>query len=85
MTNLTALNRTLRAVGGLDGPERAAQVELVRSLARAIDAQPRSGLAALFEQYREALKDLLADDHGDEFEKLLASLRSESAVGDPSS
>ena len=80
--NLRALNRTLKTVGGF-GDQDAAALELVRSLARAVDGSP--GRAALWEQYRAALKELLADDRGDEFEKLLPSLNSGAAVGDTSS
>jgi hypothetical protein len=57
-------------------PLDAAQVQLVRSLAAAVDDDP--GSSGLWRQYREALADLLrADDDADqELAEALEALRS---------
>lgn len=56
--NITAINRTLKALDdeGTLVVVPDALVELCRSLARAVDAEP--GNAALFREYRAALDDL---------------------------
>lgn len=77
-TNVTALNATLSELYRLGRVETldAAQVQLVRSLAAAVDADP--GAAGLWRQYREALFDLLRadDDADDELAEALEALRS---------
>lgn len=77
-TNTTALNATLAELHRLGRIETldAAQVQLVRSLAAAVDDDPAS--AGLWRQYREALADLLrADDDADqELAEALEALRS---------
>lgn len=77
-SNTTALNATLTELHRLGRIETldAAQVQLVRSLAAAVDADPAS--AGLWRQYREALADLLrADEDADqELAEALEALRS---------
>jgi hypothetical protein len=54
--------RELRRLGRVENIDAAA-VQAVRSMARALDDDPSN--AALWRQYREALKELTADDdHG---------------------
>lgn len=57
-SNLRAVNKTIKALGddGTLSQVPDALVELCRSLARAVDAEP--GNAALFREYRAALDDL---------------------------
>jgi hypothetical protein len=61
----------------------AAQRQMLRSLAKAVDDAPTK--AALWEQYREALADLKRDiDNGDEdLRAAVEALRSVTPVGDP--
>ena len=73
MKNITAANRAIKALG-LE-LEHAALVELVRSLAQALDADPCGDCKAaqdanLYREYRQALKDLaLAGGGGDDDER----------------
>lgn len=60
--NLTAANKAIRALAL--GDEHAGLVELVRSLARAVDAAPDD--ANLFREYRQALKELGSLGSGDD-------------------
>lgn len=76
-TNVEAFAATLgvlRKLGRVEALD-AAQVQLVASLAAAVDADPQS--SGLWRQYREALADLLrADDDADqELTKALEALR----------
>lgn len=61
--NLKALNRTLRIREDMRQIEEidAAKIMLLRSLARAVDVYPDN--AALWKQYRDALKELSGSDH----------------------
>lgn len=80
-TNLSALNRTLRVLKDRWGPEHAAELQMLRSLAAAVDTAPTR--AALWEQYRAALKDLFRDDDGDgELDRFLADLQRGASLGD---
>lgn len=63
-SNAMELGRTiaeLRRMGRLEKVDAAA-VQAVRSMARALDADPAN--AALWRQYRETLRELIADDAG---------------------
>jgi len=77
-TNLEAFEVTLAELADLGRIESldAAQVQLVRSLAAAVDSDPLA--SGLWRQYREALADLLrADDDADqELQAALEALRS---------
>lgn len=60
--NVSELGRTiaqLRAMGRVE-PVDAAQLQMLRSMARELDSDPRN--AALWRQYREGLKDLTSHD-----------------------
>lgn len=82
-TNANAAEVTLAALEGRIRPEHDALVQLVRTMAAGIDANP--GNAAYAKEYREALRVLLEvaepndDDGGDD---LIAALRS--PMGDAS-
>ena len=61
-TNVNALRRTvseLDKANKLDAVDTA-QVQMLRSMAKALDDDPSN--AALWRQYREALKGLMSDD-----------------------
>lgn len=77
-TNVTALAATVAELQKLGRIETldAAQVQLVRSLAVAVDSEPTN--SGLWRQYREALSDLLRadDDADDELAEALEALRS---------
>jgi hypothetical protein len=77
-TNVTALAATVAELQKLGRIETldAAQVQLVRSLAVAVDSEPTN--SGLWRQYREALADLLRadDDADDELAEALEALRS---------
>ncbi len=80
-TNHGQLGRTLaalRAVGRLEQVDAAA-VQALRSMAFALDADPSN--AALWRQYREALRELTADDDHGTTDDALAGLFAE--MGDP--
>lgn len=84
--NEAAITKTLEAMGK-PAPSEEARFQMLRSLARAVDAAPFK--AALWTEYREALSDLkndLAD--GDKsldeaVEALRVAARSAAKVGDP--
>lgn len=74
--NAGELGKTLTELRRLGRVEKidAAHVQMLRSMARALDGDPAN--AALWRQYREALKELTADDGAgsldDELKELLA-------------
>ncbi|MGH3942634.1 MAG: hypothetical protein ACRDTG_29225 [Pseudonocardiaceae bacterium] len=77
--NACELGKTLaalRRMGRLEAMD-SARLQMLRSMARALDANPQN--AALWKQYRESLKDLLADDSagslGDELAALFTPVR----------
>lgn len=72
--NRRALDRTLR---GMDLPR--AVVQMLRSLADAVDAEPKK--AALWREYREALREALVQKEEADAAATLAELRSVPAVG----
>jgi hypothetical protein len=77
-TNSGQLEQTLRELRRLGRIEKidAAAVQALRSMARALDADPSA--AALWRQYREALRELTVDDSdssaGDAIEALFAQV-----------
>jgi hypothetical protein len=79
-TNRGQLEQTLKELRRLEriGKMDAAVVQALRSMAAALDADP--GNAALWRQYREALRELTADDDNGSVDAALAELFSE--VGD---
>jgi hypothetical protein len=79
-TNRGQLERTLAELQrtGRIEPVDAAVVQGLRSMAGALDADPSN--AALWRQYREALRELTADDDGGSASAALAELFAE--VGD---
>lgn len=84
--NVSELGRTiaqLRELGRLEKID-AARVQMVRTMARALDENPQN--AALWRQYREALSDVLeADDDADSsLAAALAQIRGATEVGDSS-
>lgn len=73
-TNASELGRTLtqlRELGRLEKVD-AARVQALRSIARALDEEPRN--AALWREYRTALKELVADDSGSSVNDALAAM-----------
>lgn len=80
--NETALLKTLEALGR-EEPIDAARHQMLRSLAAAVDSKPER--AALWEQYREALTDLMKDvkDGDSGLAAAIEALRSAAEVGDP--
>lgn len=73
-TNASELGRTLthlRELGRLEKVD-AARVQMLRSMARALDEQPQN--AALWREYRAVLKELVADDSGSAVNEALAGL-----------
>jgi hypothetical protein len=80
-TNSGQLEQTLKELRRLGRVEKidAAAVQALRSMARALDEDPAS--AALWRQYREALKELTADDGDRSVDEALADLFPE--VRDP--
>jgi hypothetical protein len=72
--NASELGRTLAELGRMGRLERvdAARLQMARSMARTLDAQP--GNAALWRQYREVLKELIADDTGGSVADTIAEL-----------
>jgi hypothetical protein len=71
------LERTLRELRRLGRVEEidAAAVQMVRTMSAALDADPFN--AALWRQYREALRELTADESGDAVGDALESLFAE--------
>ena len=80
-TNGGQVDQTLRELRRLGRLEKidAAAVQMLRSMAHALDADP--GNAALWRQYREALRELAADDGSGSVDAALAGLFAE--VRDP--
>jgi len=77
-TNSGQVEQTLKELRRLGRLEKvdAAVVQAVRSMARALDADPLR--AALWREYREALRELTADDDaGGSFEEAVAALSAE--------
>jgi hypothetical protein len=79
-TNRGQLEQTLKELRRLGRIEKidAAAVQALRSMAYALDADPAN--AALWRQYREALRELTADDDHGNVAAALAELFAE--VGD---
>jgi Spy/CpxP family protein refolding chaperone len=79
-TNHGQFEQTLKELRRLGRIEKidAAAVQALRSMAFALDAEPQN--AALWRQYREALRELTADDDNGSAAAALASLFAE--VGD---
>jgi len=79
-TNRGQLEQTLKELRRLGRIEKidAAAVQALRSMAAALDADPSN--AALWRQYREALRELTADDDDGPADAALAELFAE--VGD---
>ena len=79
-TNRGQLEQTLRELRRLGRVERvdAAVVQALRSMAAALDEDPAR--ASLWRQYREALRELTADDDDGSADAALAELFAE--VGD---
>ena len=77
-TNSGQFEQTLKELRRLGRVERidAAAVQSLRSMARALDAEPQN--AALWRQYREALRELTADDDAaGSFDEAVAALSAE--------
>jgi hypothetical protein len=85
MTNHGQLGRTLaelRRMGRIETVD-AASVQALRSMAVALDGDPSN--AALWRQYREALRELTADDGADvtgaALDELFAEVRDQAPPG----
>ncbi|MGH2711383.1 MAG: hypothetical protein ACRDH9_09300 [Actinomycetota bacterium] len=80
VTNRAAIEQTLRAIPGeaID----AARVQMLRSLAAAVDTDPTN--AQLWKQYREALADLLREDSSvdGDLHAALEAIRGAAQMGD---
>lgn len=72
--NLSELGKTIAQLRDLGRVERidSARLQAVRSMARALDENPQN--AALWRQYREALKELTADDSSDSIDDAIEEL-----------
>jgi len=84
-TNRGQLEQTLRELRRLGRIEKidAAAVQALRSMAYALDADPSA--AALWRQYREALRELTADDDAaGSFGEAVAALSAEVRDAPPS-
>jgi len=83
-TNGGQFEQTLKELRRLGRVEKidAAQVQALRSMARALDADPWN--AALWRQYREALRELTADDSDGSFDEAAAGLLAEMGDSPPS-
>jgi hypothetical protein len=83
-TNRGQLEQTLKELRRLEriGKMDAAVVQALRSMAYALDADP--GNAALWRQYREALRELTADDDNGSVDAAIANLFSEMGDAAPS-
>lgn len=80
---VASLEATLEALGGRVLPEHAALVAAARGLAAACEVDP--GKAALWAEYRGAIRDLMeatADGGVDELEALFAELDARAGVVD---
>lgn len=75
--NASELGKTLAELNRCGRLEKidSAKVQMLRSMARALDADPAN--AALWRQYRESLKELTADDSNASVDEALADLFSE--------
>lgn len=72
--NVSELGKTiaqLREMGRFEKVD-AARLQMVRSMARALDYDPSN--AALWRQYREALKELTADDSSESVDDAISGL-----------
>lgn len=71
---MSELGRTIAALREAGRFERvdSARLQMLRSMARALDADAAN--AALWRQYREALKELTADDSSDSVDEALSHL-----------
>jgi len=76
-TNSGQVEQTLKELRRLGRIERidAAAVQMLRSMARALDCDPSN--AALWRQYREALRELTVDDTDDSVADALNDLFAE--------
>jgi hypothetical protein len=76
-TNSGQIEQTLKELRRLGRVERidAAAVQMVRSMARALDDDPSN--AALWRQYREAVGELTAHDDDGSVDEALAALLAE--------
>ena len=83
-TNRGQLEQTLKELRRLGRLEKidAAAVQALRSMAAALDGDP--GNAALWRQYREALRELTADDDSGSVDAALADLFTEMGDQAPS-
>jgi hypothetical protein len=83
-TNRGQLEQTLKELRRLGRLEKidAAAVQALRSMAFALDADPWN--AALWRQYREALRELTADDDNGSVDAALADLFAEVDDAPPS-
>ncbi len=83
-TNHGQLEQTLKELRRLGRIEKidAAAVQALRSMASALDADPSA--AALWRQYREALRELTADDSDGSADAALAGLFAEVRDAPPS-
>jgi hypothetical protein len=83
-TNRGQLEQTLKELRRLGRLEKidAAAVQALRSMAQALDGDP--GNAALWRQYREALRELTADDDDGSADAALAGLFTEMGDQAPS-
>jgi hypothetical protein len=82
-TNRGQLEQTLKELRRLEriGKADAAAVQALRSMAGALDEDPSN--AALWRQYREALKELRADDGNGSADAALAELFAEARDAPP--
>lgn len=80
-TNAAALATTLQQLRNLGRLEEidAARVQMLRTMASALDEEPTR--AALWKEYRAALKELMADDSSSTVDDALAGLFAD--VGNP--
>lgn len=77
-TNAEAMERTISALGDRLEEVDAARIQALRSLADAVDLSPKS--PGLWQQYREALGEVLSvtEDDDQEVRNTLAKIRSAS-------
>jgi hypothetical protein len=75
--NASELGKTLAELGRMGRLERvdAARLQMARSMARQLDDD--AGNAALWRQYREVLRELVADDDGGSVEDAIRALFSD--------
>lgn len=85
--NVAAIEKTIGALeaAGRIEPVDAARVQLLRSLAKAVDDDPLNG--SLWRQYHAALDDLMKadDDADDALAAAVAAIRGSTQVGDQTS